>query len=155
MKAKNFRDDIPSIQIDIFKDHFVLVFDSTSMQDGTESSHYTELVEKLLELGLIFIFLLEHVTELIATGERMSWVANPVFLERASKKLMFLSSKNIIPFLKFQYLDSFPPVYVPILPNETLASINKQPSNMKSEHWIKIADFCQKSYFADSFAREL
>ena len=35
MKAMNFQDDIPSIPIDDFKDHYVLVFDSTSMQDAT------------------------------------------------------------------------------------------------------------------------
>ena len=32
MKAMNFQDDIPSIPIDIFKDHYVLVFDLTSIQ---------------------------------------------------------------------------------------------------------------------------
>ena len=31
MKAMNFQDDIPSIPIDNFKDHYVLVFDLTSM----------------------------------------------------------------------------------------------------------------------------
>ena len=36
MKAMNFQDDIPSIPIDNFKDHYVLVFDLTSMQDVTE-----------------------------------------------------------------------------------------------------------------------
>ena len=36
MKAMTFRDDIPSIPIDNFKDHYVLVFDLTSMQDATE-----------------------------------------------------------------------------------------------------------------------
>ena len=32
MKAMNFQDDMPSIPIDNFKDHYVLVFDLTSMQ---------------------------------------------------------------------------------------------------------------------------
>ena len=40
MKAMNFRDDIPSIPIDNFKDHSVLVFDLTSMQDANENCHY-------------------------------------------------------------------------------------------------------------------
>ena len=44
MKAMNFQDDIPSIPIDNFKDHYVLVFDLTSMQDATENCHYPELV---------------------------------------------------------------------------------------------------------------
>ena len=33
MKAMNFQDDIPSIPIDDFKDHYELVFDLTSMQE--------------------------------------------------------------------------------------------------------------------------
>ena len=37
MKAMNFQDDIPSIPIDNFKDHYVLVFDLTSMQDATQN----------------------------------------------------------------------------------------------------------------------
>ena len=39
MKAMNFQDDIPSIPIDDSKDHYVLVFDLTSMQDATENCH--------------------------------------------------------------------------------------------------------------------
>ena len=75
MKAMNFQDDIPSIPIDIFRDHSVLVFDLTSMQDVTEKCHYPELVREPLRLELNFTFPLEHVTELIVLGERMSLVA--------------------------------------------------------------------------------
>ena len=75
MKAINFEDDIPSIPINKFKDHCVLVFDLTSMQDTTENFHYPELVGEPLRLALIFAFPLEHVTELIVLGERMSLVA--------------------------------------------------------------------------------
>ena len=75
MKAMNFQDDIPSIQIDKFKDHYVLVFDLTSMQDATEKCHYPELVGELLRLELNFTFPLEQVTELILSGKRMSLVA--------------------------------------------------------------------------------
>ena len=78
-KAMNFQDDIPSIPIDNFKDHYVLVFDLTSMQDATENCHYPELVGELLRLELNFTFPLEHVTELIALGERMSSVAADKF----------------------------------------------------------------------------
>ena len=72
LKAMNFRDDIPSTPIDNFKDHYVLVFDLTSMQDATENCHYPELVGEPLRLELNFTFALEHVTELIVLGERMS-----------------------------------------------------------------------------------
>ena len=75
MKAMNFQDDIPSIPIDNLKDHYVLVFDLLSMQDATENCHYPELVGEPLRLELNFTFPLEHVTELIVLGDRMSSVA--------------------------------------------------------------------------------
>ena len=75
MKAMNFQDDIPSIPIDNFKDHYVLVLDLTSMQHAIENCHYPELVGEPLRLELNFTWALEHVTELIVMGERMFSVA--------------------------------------------------------------------------------
>ena len=75
MKAMNFQDDIPSIPIDDFKDHYMLVFDLTSLQDATENCHYAELVGEPLRLELNFTNPLENVTELIVLGERLSSVA--------------------------------------------------------------------------------
>ena len=45
------------------------------MQDGTENCHYSEVAGEPLRLELNFTFPLEHVTELIVLGERMSLVA--------------------------------------------------------------------------------
>ena len=75
MEAMNFRDDIPSILIDDFKDHYVLVFDLTSMLDATENCHYPEPVGEPLRLELNFTQHLDNVTEIIVLGERMSSVA--------------------------------------------------------------------------------
>ena len=44
MQAMNFQNDIPSIPFDNFKDHYVLVFNLTSMQDATANCHYPGLV---------------------------------------------------------------------------------------------------------------
>ena len=87
MKTMNFEDDIHSIPIDDFKDHYVLVFDLTSMEDATENSHYPELVGEPLRLELSFTNPLENATEVIVLGERMSSVAvdKLVLLERISK----------------------------------------------------------------------
>ena len=97
MKAMNFQDDIPSVPIDNFEDHYVLMFDLASMQDATENCHYPELVEEPLRLELNFNFSLEHVTELILVGERMSSVAVDKFGvvgKNIQKWIMFLSSKK-------------------------------------------------------------
>ena len=69
MNAMNFPDDIPSLPTDNFKDHYVIVFDLTSMQDATEICHYPELVGQPLRLELNFTFTLELVTELIVFGK--------------------------------------------------------------------------------------
>ena len=65
MKAMNFQDDVPLIPFDDFKDHYVLVFELTSMQDATEKCHYPELVGEPQRLELNFINPLENVTELL------------------------------------------------------------------------------------------
>ena len=75
MKAMNFQDDIPSIPIDDFNDHYVLVFDLSSTQDATENCHYPELVGEPLKLELNFTNPLRNVTELIVMGEQKSSVA--------------------------------------------------------------------------------
>ena len=75
MKAMNFQDDIPSIPVDNFKDHYVLVSDLISMQDATEHCHYPELIGEAQRLELYFSSPLEIVTEVIVLGERMSSVA--------------------------------------------------------------------------------
>ena len=124
----NFQDDIPSIPIDNFKDHYVLVFDLTSMQDATENCHYPELVGEPLRLELNFTFSLEHLTELIVLGERMSSVAVDKFgvVGKKTSKMdnVFLQQIfNRIPLLKYRYRGSFPSDYVPFLDNDTFAII--------------------------------
>ena len=79
MKALNFQDDVPSISINNFKDHHVIVFDLISMQNSTENCHYLEPAGEPLRLELNFTFPLEHVTELVVLGERMSSVAVDIF----------------------------------------------------------------------------
>ena len=72
MKAMKLQDDIPSIRIDKLKDHHAQVFELNSMQDATEKCHYPELVGEP-ETGAESYFLsLEHVTEVIVLGERLS-----------------------------------------------------------------------------------
>ena len=71
----NFQDDIPSIPVDNFKDHYVLVSDLTSLQVATEHCHYAELFGEPLRLELYFSSPLETVTEVIVLGEGMSSVA--------------------------------------------------------------------------------
>ena len=70
MKALNCRDVIPSIAIDNFKEHYVLVFDLTSMQNASKNCPYPKLVGEPPRLWLIFNLPLEHVTGLVVLGER-------------------------------------------------------------------------------------
>ena len=79
MKAMNFQDDIPSIPVDKFKDHYVLAFDLTTMQDATGHRYYPELIGEPLRLELYFSSPPKNVTEVIVLGERMSSVAADKF----------------------------------------------------------------------------
>ena len=157
MKAMNFQDDIPSMPIDNFKDHYVLVFDLTSMQDATEIYHYPDLVGAPLRLQLNFTSPLEQVTELLVVEERMSLIAVDTFgvLAKTSKmdNVSFQHIINRIPQLKYRYRGSFLFDYVPTSDNDTLANINTQPSKMQGERWIMIANSRQIFYFADSLGR--
>ena len=80
MKARNFRDVIPSTLFDNFKNHYVLVFDFTPMRDATETFHYPELVENPLRLELKFSYHLQHVTEPNVFQKRLSSVAVEKFV---------------------------------------------------------------------------
>ena len=112
MRAMNFQDDIPSIPSDNFKDHYVLVFDLTSMQDATENCHYPELVGEPLRLELNFTFPLERVSEVILLGKRMSSVAVEKFGVVGKKFKMdnvsLQQNFNRIPLLKYWYRGSIP-----------------------------------------------
>ena len=70
--------------------------------------------------------------------------------EQTNKGLSYFYPKRNVQ----RHLSIFPADYVPILPNEKLAIINTQPSNMHGEHWIIIANSRQKLYFADSHGRK-
>ena len=87
MTALNCQDDAPSNPIDNFKDKHVLVFQLPSIQDGTEKSHYRELVGEPLRLELTLILPLGQVTKLIGLEERMLVVAvaTLALLERISQ----------------------------------------------------------------------
>ena len=69
MKAINYQDDGSSFPIDNFKDHYLLMFGLTSMQDATEICRYRELVVESLRLELNFTYPLEHVTEIFVLGK--------------------------------------------------------------------------------------
>ena len=152
----NFQIGIPSIPVDNFKEHCVLVFDMTSMQDATENCQYPELVGEPLMPELIFTFPLEHVTELIVLGERLLQLTSLVLLEKTFEmdKVSLQQIFNRIPLLMYGYHGSFPSDYVPTPDNDTFGFINTEPSNMQIEHWILIANCRQILYFADSLGRK-
>ena len=130
MKAKTFHEVIPSLPIDIFKHQNVLVFDLTSMQGATENCQYPELVRQPLKLEKNFTYPLEHFTELIVLGERMSSIVVVEFgaVGKKSKTdiVSFQQIFNRIPLLNHWYFCSFPSHYVPTLNNDFFAITNRQ-----------------------------
>ena len=74
LKAMNFNEDVPSIPFEDFENHFILVFDLTSLQDANEEVYYPELVGGSIRIELYFKDPVVEVTELIILGERLSTV---------------------------------------------------------------------------------
>ena len=74
MKAMNFNEEVPALPIDLFQNHYVLVFDHTTLQDAGENIHYPELSGESIRLEMFFARPLTNGTELIVLGERMSTV---------------------------------------------------------------------------------
>ena len=154
MKAMNFQDDIPSIPIDNFKDHYILVFDLTSMQDAAENCHYPELVGEQLRLDLDFTFVWKTLLS------SMYWENECLRLQLISLVLLGKTSKmenvflqqilNSIPLLKNRWFSS---IQFDSTDNDTFAIVNTQASKMQVEHWIFNANSCQNSNFADSLGR--
>ena len=72
MKARQFNEDFPALPMEDFQNHYILVFDLTSLQDAAEHLHYPELSGESLRLEMFFQFPLEQVTEVIVLGERLS-----------------------------------------------------------------------------------
>ena len=69
-KAMNDQDDILSTLNDISKDHYVPLFELTSLQDATKKFCYSEVIGEPLRLKLNFTFPLENVSELIVLGQK-------------------------------------------------------------------------------------
>ena len=73
MKPMSFQDDIPSIPIDIFKNHYVS--QNHYVPKDTMKKSIPGTSWRTTEAEINFTLPLEHVTELIVLGERMSSVA--------------------------------------------------------------------------------
>ena len=71
MKSLNFNEEILALPNNLFQNHYVLVFDLTSLQDAGESFRYLELSGDIIRLENFFDLLLGCVTELFVIGERM------------------------------------------------------------------------------------
>ena len=80
-----FQDGITSIVIDSFENHYVLMFDLTSMRDATENCYYSELAEEPVRLQLSFNFRVQHVSVLIVSRDRIWSFAVYKFVAIAKK----------------------------------------------------------------------
>ena len=73
-KAMNFNEEIAALPHHLFRNHCILVFDLTSLQNAGENIHYPELIGESIRLEMFFDHPLRNVTEIIVLGEKMSTV---------------------------------------------------------------------------------
>ena len=102
MKALQFNEDFPALLMEDFQNHYIVVFDLTSLQDAAEHLHYPELSGESLRLEIFFQLPLEQVTEVIVLGERLSIIQIDKFGTVAKYVYFFEFSgsyKNIVTFL--------------------------------------------------------
>ena len=69
-KAINFNEETPALPNNLFKNHYELLFDLTSIQDAGGNINYTELSGRSIQLELFFQPPAKTVTNLIILGER-------------------------------------------------------------------------------------
>ena len=74
MKAMNFSEEIPALPNHQFENHYILVFDLSSLQDAGEIINYLELSGESIRLEKFSDRSLRNVTEIIVLGELMSTV---------------------------------------------------------------------------------
>lgn len=74
MKAMKFNDETPCIPFEDFQDHFILVFDLTSLQDAGDQIYYPETIGSSLRLELYFNHAPSKPVEVILLGERLSTI---------------------------------------------------------------------------------
>ena len=73
MKAMQFNEDFSVLPMKVFQNHYILVFDLTSLQDAAEQLHYPELSGESLRLErFFFIFPLEQITDNFGTNSEQS-----------------------------------------------------------------------------------
>ena len=71
MKAMQFKEDFPALPMEAFQNHYILVFDLTSLHDAAEQLQYPELSGENLRSKMFFQLPLEQVTEVIVLRERL------------------------------------------------------------------------------------
>ena len=67
-----FNEVFPPLPMKDFQNHYILVFDLTSLQDAAEQLHFAELCGESLRLERFFQFPLDKVTAVTISGEILS-----------------------------------------------------------------------------------
>lgn len=74
MKAMKLNEETPTLPFTDYDNHFIMVFDLTSLQDAGDQIYYPEVIGGSLRLELYFDKALEKATEIIVEGERLSTI---------------------------------------------------------------------------------
>ena len=92
---------IPALPNHLFQNHYVLVFDLTSLQDAGEKVHCPEISGESIRVEMFFDRPLRSVTELIVLGEKRT-VLKLISSERLIKMPEeFALAKNFSYFFQF------------------------------------------------------
>ena len=90
-----FNEDFPPLPMKDFQNHYILVFDLTSLQDAAEQLHYAELCRESLRLESFFQFPLDKITAVTVSGEILSNIQTDNFRTFAENIFYFFLSFHI------------------------------------------------------------
>ena len=86
-----FNEDFPPLPMKDFQNHYILVFDLTSLQNAAEQLHYAELCRESLRLERFFQFPLDKITAVTVSGEILSNMKLTISEHSVKIFLIFLS----------------------------------------------------------------
>ena len=106
MKTMKFNEEILALPNHQLQNHYILVFNLTSLLDAGENIHYPELSGESNQLEMFFDRLLRNLTEITVLGERMSTVRIDQF-EMIAENVRRFSSPFLLFYINAFYIGTF------------------------------------------------
>ena len=146
----HFNENFSSLPMHDFQNHYIFVFELTSLQDAADYLHYDELCGESLRLEIFLQFALKRVTKLVVLGERLSKVQNDRS-EQTLRIINFLSFQSLIKLLKIIWrLSMLLCLYYLFSSSLDINLFNWKPENFFNLDGKTVFKFLHETFFINS-----